>query len=125
MIADGYVEAAVPVRTLSVAQEFYEGAVGLQPSGSHTPGVDIVYECGDGTRLLLYEWSGPLTPGRTVAHVVVPDVADTVRDLRSRGIGFDEYDTPELRTIDGVATIGDRHYAWFHDPDNNIIAVHD
>ena len=46
MIADGHVEAAMPVRALSVAQEFYEGAVGLQPSGSHTPGVDVVYECG-------------------------------------------------------------------------------
>lgn len=121
MIADGHVEAAVPVRALSVAQKFYEGAVGLQPSGSHTPGVDVVYECGDGTRLMLYEWPGPHTRGRTVAHVIVRDVADTVRELRSRGIEFDEYDTPRLRTIDGVATIGDRHYAWFHHPDDNVI----
>ena len=121
MLTDGYVEAAVPVRALSVAREFYEGAVGLQPSGSHTPGVDVVYECGGGTRLMLYEWAGSQTPGRTVAHVVVRDVADTVRDLRSRGIEFDEYDTSRLRTIDGVATIGDLHYAWFHDPDDNVM----
>jgi len=125
MIADGRVEAVVPVRALSVAQEFYEGAVGLQPSGSHTPGVDVVYECGDGTRLMLYEFPGPRTRGQTVAHVVVPDVADTVRELSSRGIEFDEFDTPRLRTIDGVATIGDLHYAWFHDPDDNVIGIHD
>jgi hypothetical protein len=53
----------------------------------------------------------------------VPDVADTVRELRSRGIEFDEYDTPRLRTINGVVTIGDRHYAWFHDA--NVIGTHD
>ena len=52
-------------------------------------------------------------------------VADAVRELRSRGIEFDEYDTPRLRTIDGVATIGHRHYAWFHDPDDNVIGIHD
>ena len=125
MLADGHVEATVPVRTLSVAREFYEAALGLQPSGSHTPGVDVVYEFGGGTRLMLYEWPGSQAPGRTVAHVVVRDVAGTVRELRSRGIEFDEYDTPRLRTIDGVATIGDLHYAWFHDPDDNVIGIHD
>jgi catechol 2,3-dioxygenase-like lactoylglutathione lyase family enzyme len=125
MLADGRVEATVPVRSLKIAQEFYEGAVGLQPSGSHTPGVDVVYECGGGTHLMLYEWPGSRSPGQTVAHVVVRDVADTVRDLRDRGIRFDEYDTPRLTTIDGVATIGDRHYAWFHDPDDNVIGIHD
>ena len=125
MLAEGQVEAAVPVRALSVAQEFYEGAIGLRPSGSHTPGVDVVYACGDGTRLMLYEWPGAHSPGRTVAHVIVRDVASTVRELRSRGVEFDEYDTPELRTVDGVATIGDLHYAWFHDPDDNVIGIHD
>jgi hypothetical protein len=56
---------------------------------------------------------------------VVDDVQATVRDLRERRIEFDEFDLPELTTTDGVATVGDRHFAWFRDPDNNVMAVHD
>jgi hypothetical protein len=28
-------------------------------------------------------------------------------------------------TVDGVATVGDHRYAWFKDPDLNVIGIHD
>jgi hypothetical protein len=37
MIADGQVEAAVPVRALSVAQEFYEAPWGSSPPARTRP----------------------------------------------------------------------------------------
>lgn len=49
----------------------------------------------------------------------------TVRDLRERGIEFAEFDLPELQTTDRIATVGERHFAWFRDPDNNVLAIHD
>jgi len=59
------------------------------------------------------------------ARFVVDDVAATVRELRGRGVEFDEFDLPKLETTDGIATVGERHFAWFRDPDNNVLAIHD
>jgi hypothetical protein len=58
-------------------------------------------------------------------HFVVDDVAATVRELRARGVLFDDYDMPELKTVDGVATVADHRFAWFRDPDDNVLGVRD
>jgi catechol 2,3-dioxygenase-like lactoylglutathione lyase family enzyme len=126
MLSDARTEATVPVTRLGPAREFYEAVLGLRPVGEHGGrGADVTYECGDGTRLMLYEWGGPLTRSHTVAHFVVDDVPATVAELRGRGVRFDEYDLPELHLVDGVATIGDHRFAWFKDPDLNVIGIHD
>jgi hypothetical protein len=36
---------------------------------------------------------------------------------------FDEIDTPELKTVDGVATIGQSKGAWFKDSEGNLLAL--
>ena len=66
-----------------------------------------------------------LTSPHSAAHLRVDDVAATVGELRARGVEFDEFDLPGLKTEDGVAMVGERHFAWFRDPDNNVLAVHD
>jgi extradiol dioxygenase family protein len=125
MLADAQVEAAVPVATLSLARNFYEGALGLKPSGSHWRDIDLIYEFADGTRLVVIEEARAMRRAESGAHFVVDDVHATVRDLRERGVEFDEFDLPELKTMDGVATVGDRRFAWFRGPDNNVLAIHD
>jgi hypothetical protein len=44
-------------------------------------------------------------------------------DLRGRGLTFEDYDFPGLKTTNGVAQLGDSHGAWFKDPDGNILAL--
>jgi extradiol dioxygenase family protein len=66
-----------------------------------------------------------MRPPRSAAHFVVEDVEATVRELRARGVEFDEFDLPQLRTVEGIATVGEHRFAWFKDPDNNVLAVHD
>jgi catechol 2,3-dioxygenase-like lactoylglutathione lyase family enzyme len=126
-LADARVEAAVPVERLAPARDFYENVLGLAPAGELSPGVDVLYAAAAGTALLIYERGAPRPLGQhtTVAHFVVDDVAATVRELRGRGVSFDEYDLPELKTVDGVATVGERHFAWFRDVDDNLLGVHD
>jgi catechol 2,3-dioxygenase-like lactoylglutathione lyase family enzyme len=123
MLSDARAEATVPVARLRPAREFYEEVLGLRPAGEHTPGVDVTYECGNGTRLMLYEWAGTMTRSHTVAHFIVDDVPATVAELRARGVRFDENVGTDL--VDGVATIGGHRFAWFKDPDLNVLAVHD
>jgi len=75
--------------------------------------------------LLIYDRPGPPLAPLTFAHFVVDDVAGTVRDLRARGVRFDDFDLPDVETVDGVAEIGDHHFAWFRDPDDNVLGVRD
>jgi catechol 2,3-dioxygenase-like lactoylglutathione lyase family enzyme len=125
MLESARVEATVTTAKLDLARTFYEGPLGLNPTGSHKPGVDVIYELGGGTRLLVIEEPRELTSPHSAAHFRVDDVAATVRELRARGIEFDEFDLPGLKTEGGVAAVGDRHFAWCRDPDNNVLGFHD
>ena len=44
-------------------------------------------------------------------------------ELKSKGVKFEEYDMPGLKTIDGIATGGGAKTAWFKDSEGNILAV--
>jgi hypothetical protein len=59
----------------------------------------------------------------TVAGFRVDDIDSVVRGLRERGVEFEDYDLPDLKTDQGIATIGDVRAAWCRDPDGNIIAI--
>ena len=36
---------------------------------------------------------------------------------------FEDYDLPGLKTVDGVATMGDLKSAWFKDSEGNTLAI--
>lgn len=59
--------------------------------------------------------------GQTVGHFEVDDLDAAMADLRSRGIAFEEYETP--KTVNGVAQIGPARGAWFKDPDGNVFGL--
>ena len=46
-----------------------------------------------------------------------------VADLKSRGVVFEEYDFPNLKTQNGIATAGNAKSAWFKDSEGNILAI--
>ena len=54
----------------------------------------------------------------------VTDVRTAVEEMRSRGVQFEEYDTPETRTENGIArTPGGGEAAWFKDSEGNLVGV--
>lgn len=55
-------------------------------------------------------------PGRTGG-------ASYLRVVGDRGVEFEEYDFPELETIDGIADIEGERSAWFKDSEGNLVAV--
>jgi len=64
-------------------------------------------------------------PATTLCAFEVPDLPATLSALRSRGVAFEEYDLPTLRTVDGIAKVGPFHAAWVKDPDGNYLGIHD
>ncbi len=55
----------------------------------------------------------------------VEDLEATVSELRARGVVFEEYDLPTLRTVGGIAKVGPFKPAWIRDPDGNYLGIHD
>lgn len=122
---DARVEAVVPTVKLEDARRFYEDRVGLRPDSTHGSETEVAYALAGDSRLVVYERGGIVAPAHTAAHFVVPDVEAAVAELRGRGVQFEEYDLPALKTVDGVATIDGSRFAWFKDPDLNVIGIHD
>jgi catechol-2,3-dioxygenase len=103
------------------AKAFYTQKLGLTPK-EETP-AGVIYELGGGTEVLVFESSGAPSGTHTQISFDVEDLAATVKDLKARGVKFEEYNTPGLKTVDGIAEIGPTKAAWFKDTEGNLLAV--
>jgi hypothetical protein len=65
------------------------------------------------------------SPGEfTQASWVVEDVDAEVAGLRSRGVTFEEYDLPEMKTEDGIAVVPELgRAAYFKDSEGNLLGM--
>ena len=60
----------------------------------------------------------------TLAVIQVADVRAAVEEMRGRGVEFEEYETPETRTENGIAPTPDGgEGAWFKDSEGNLVGV--
>lgn len=108
---------------LERSQAFYEQKVGLTLSPETIPN-HLLFEGADGTSLLVYGRPGPNQGDHTQVRFWSPDVEADVRDLVARGVEFQDYDFPALKTVEHVATTaGIGKSAWFKDPDGNTVAL--
>jgi hypothetical protein len=46
-----------------------------------------------------------------------------VADLKKRGVKFEDYDVPGMKTVNSIATAGSMKGAWFRDSEGNILSV--
>ncbi len=123
MLGDGRISAVVCSTDLARSQEFYERTVGLRLS-PETIKNHLLFDCGDGTTLLVYGRPGPSKADHTQVRFWTGDVEADVRELLGRGVTFEDYDFPTLKTVDHVATTaGIGKSAWFKDPDGNTLAL--
>lgn len=121
MLENAPVCATLPVTDVERATHFYRDVLGLKVADQAMPG-GVMFTCGQGTMLVLYQ-RGPSKADHTVAGFVVNDLAAVMADLRAKGVAFEEYDFPGLKTEHGVATMDNTQSAWFKDPDGNILAI--
>ena len=123
MLADSPVAAILPAVELERAKKFYEEKLGLESSDTADPG-GVMFESGDGTWLYLYQRDGGTKADHTVAGWKVENIEEVVRALRKRGVVFEQYDLPGLKTDEhGIATIGPSKSAWFKDSEGNILSI--
>ena len=119
MLSDHQVYAAIPTTDLETARRFYEDVLGFVPRDENPAG--IYYNAGAGTYFILTRSSGKASGSHTQMAFRVSDIESEVRELRQRGVTFEEYETP--KTVDGIATIPIGRTAWFRDPEGNLIGM--
>jgi catechol 2,3-dioxygenase-like lactoylglutathione lyase family enzyme len=119
MFADSPCRPTIAVRDKTAAIAFFGSVLGLKLVDENQPGA--TFECGGGTYLEVYPSAFAGTAKSTVAGFHVSDLGATMRELRSSGIVFEEYESP--RTVEGIAQLGPNRGAWFKDPDGNIFAL--
>jgi predicted enzyme related to lactoylglutathione lyase len=113
-------KATLPVEDLARARTFYEETLGLTPTREVEGG--LFYGKAD-SGFLLFPTSGRPSGQHTQMAWFVKDIAATVAELKRRGVRFEEYDFPGLKTIDGIADLGYEKSAWFRDSEGNLLAL--
>jgi catechol-2,3-dioxygenase len=98
---------------LAASRRFYADALGLEVLEESDSA--IAYSTG-GTRLTV-------TASTTGSKDEQTKAAWRVEDLAARGVTPEDYDSDELRTVDGVADRGSVWAAWILDPDGNALGI--
>ncbi len=114
------VSATLPVVDLERAKRFYREKFGLKVV-REDPSPGALLEAG-GSQLYLYKRAATKAD-HTVAAFTVEDVEATTKDLRGKGVKFEEYNLPELKTVNGIFSMNGYRVAWFKDSEGNIVAI--
>ena len=124
MLTDGTITANIPASDLKRAREFYAEKLGLTPTHEFE-GMFLVYTTSSGSHFSVYETQYAGQAGHTIAQWHVDDVDEVVRELKSKGVTFEQYDDmPGVIWNDGVASIeGMGKAAWFKDSEGNTLCV--
>jgi catechol 2,3-dioxygenase-like lactoylglutathione lyase family enzyme len=122
-LSDCRVAAGLAVSDLGRARRFYEHQLGLV-LGEEEPET-VRYPCADGTGIFVY--LSPENAGKspaTMAGWFVDDLDQTMNELASRGVVFEQYDQPGIKTDRrGIFDAGRFRAAWVKDPDGNTMAL--
>jgi predicted enzyme related to lactoylglutathione lyase len=113
--------AYIPAEDMARARTFYEQKLGFEPKEEVAGGV--VYAFAGGTACFLYPTPNAGTSKASQAFWQVEDVEREVAELKARGVTFEEYDAPGVKTVNSIVTAGGAKAAWFKDSEGNILAV--
>jgi len=123
------VATRLPAQDLNRARSFYAEKLGLEPVEERPGG--LLYRCGSGF-FALFSSSGSPSGNHTQMGLEVTNLRAAVEALRARGLVFEEYDLPGLKTVDGVAEVVGNYpgkggkgelAAWFKDSEGNVVGL--
>ena len=129
MLNESKVATRLPAQDLERARRFYAEKLGLKPVEERPGG--LKYRCKNGY-FVLFESRGAASGEHTQMAWEIEDIETVVAELRKRGVVFEEYDLPGLKTVNGIADvsgnypssggIGERG-SWFRDSEGNLLAI--
>lgn len=129
MLEQGEVATRLPAQDLERARAFYAEKLGLEPVEERPGG--LRYRCGN-SYFVLFASAGSASGTHTQMGWEVADIEAVVAELRGRGVEFEEYDLPGLKTVNGIATVAGNYPskggvgekgAWFRDSEGNLVGI--
>jgi predicted enzyme related to lactoylglutathione lyase len=110
------------VNDIQKAKEFYGETLGIELSGG--PEGKLVLTVAGATKALMYPKPNHQPATFTVLNFPVDSVETTVDELSKRGVRFEVYNEPNLKTDGrGISRGNGPTIAWFKDPAGNILSV--
>lgn len=114
--------ASLPAEDIKRAIKFYTEQLGLRKVSEPFEG-GVIFEAGSGSQFFMYQRARTKAE-HTVLNFMVDNVEAAVKELAAKGVKFEHYDFPGLKTdAQGIAVIEGQKVAWFTDPEGNIIAI--
>ncbi len=109
------------VHDMEQAQKFYATVLGLQMTDMMGM---IQLNLANGMNVLIYPKTDHQPATFTVLNFVVTEIEKVVAGLMQKGVQFEHYDQPYLKTdAQGISRGDGRAMAWFKDPAGNIISL--
>jgi catechol 2,3-dioxygenase-like lactoylglutathione lyase family enzyme len=106
---------------IAKVKEFYSNTLGLKVTEEH--GLLTLHITG-GNNVLIYPKPNHVPATFTVLNFPVDDVDLAVEELGKRGVRFEKYNGPEIKTDEkGIMRGNGPTIAWFKDPAGNILSV--
>ena len=121
MLRDSKAFSGFSAEDIPKAKKFYAETLGLDVSESH--GL-LTLRFAGGNNVLIYPKPTHIPATFTVLNFPVKDVDLAVDELTKRGVRFEKYDRPDLKTDKkGIMRGNGPTIAWFKDPAGNILSV--
>jgi catechol 2,3-dioxygenase-like lactoylglutathione lyase family enzyme len=121
MFAETKAFSSFSANDIQKAKEFYGGTLGLEVSESQ--GLLTLKPAGGGT-VMIYPKPNHTPATFTVLNFAVESVEKAVGDLTARGVRFEIYNEPNLKTdARGIMRGNGPVIAWFKDPAGNILSI--
>jgi predicted enzyme related to lactoylglutathione lyase len=110
------------VNDVQRAKEFYGQTLGLEVRD--LPMGVLELQLAGGTKILVYPKPNHTPATFTILNFPVEDVEQAVDKLTKRGVNFEHYNQPGLKTDEKGVHHGEGPViAWFKDPAGNILSV--
>jgi catechol 2,3-dioxygenase-like lactoylglutathione lyase family enzyme len=122
-LATSTIATMLPVTDTDRAKEFYANTLRLPFEGVDPTG-ELRFGLGGGAKLVLLPREAGAQSKSTAMAWEVADLDAEMAELEGRGVVFEDYDLPDLKTVNHVAEMGGDRAAWFLDPDGNVLCVH-
>ena len=122
-LANGTAVTTLTASDIDRAKAFWTDKLGLKVIEYPEEAGGVMLEAGNGSRVFIYN-SGEPKATNTAVSFKVDDVLVTVNELKGKGVTFESYDMPEIKTDENnIAHWGDMDAAWFKDSEGNIVCV--
>lgn len=123
-LAMATVRTILPVDNPARAHSFYTEKLGFPHRGMTEDGSELLGTDG-GTMLQLKPVSDGKHSEHTALSFEVHDIERIVHDMEAKGVQFQDYDLPNLKTENHICITDSEKCAWFMDTEHNILCIHE